>query len=423
MELIFAIIGGLIVGIGAGLLPALPVFTGPMILYYFVNEQYALLSLLVFWMTSYCGTQYFGSIATITTGIPGEESSTIYLKDLHTINPYQKLLLLYETALGSFIASITALLFIWFLLRFANPDIFPYLLSLEVQLLVFGLALLSFLVTSSQKIAVFFLICFGLAIGPKQNYSLPNVWYDLTQVFNGYTLYMVILGTIIIPSIFTESNPNTTSHVGHKKLPRGISNPFVYLRGTLIGLLAGLIPGPSASVATSYAYRFEKNKFHKIVSAETANNAAVITCCIPFFLLGIPINSNTLIMSNVMDLYSINIIEEITKHIDMLIPIMIGVSCIYFFLSTRLIDQYARIVRSLHGKMRWIMLIILLFLISMDLSYSEITWDRYFALLTGFTFLGFILNYTQINAIPFLFAIILSDKIVWLVTQSIRIYL
>ena len=69
------------------------------------------------------------------------------------------------------------------------------------------------------------------------------------------------------------------------------------------------------------------------------------------------------------------------------------------------------------------MLIILLFLISMDLSYSEITWDRYFALLTGFTFLGFILNYTQINAIPFLFAIILSDKIVWLVTQSIRIYL
>jgi len=423
MELIFAIVLGVIVGIGAGLLPALPVFTGPMLLYYFVNEQYSLLAILIFWMTSYCGTQYYGSIATITTGIPGEESSAIYLKDISALTLNQKRTLLYDTALGSAIASIAALVLLWAAIRFGSVSIFPFLLSLEVQLTVFGLAFFSFLFMNNERRWVILLcMIFGLLLGPRQNYSLPDYWYDITTLMNGYTLYMVVLGTVLIPSIFSEYS-NVISRDVHGKPVKGIISPFVYLRGTLIGCLAGLIPGPSASIATMYAYRFERNVYNKVTSAETANNAAVITCIIPFFLLGLPINQNTLIMSNIMDLYSINIIDEIVTHIDTLAVIMLGVVSFYFVMSTRLIDVYAQAVRLLHGQMKWIVLILLLTLIGMDLYYTEITYLRYGILLSFFTLVGFILQRLNVSPIPFLFSIILADKIIWLTSQAIRIYL
>ena len=40
LDLVFVSFAGILVGMLAGLLPALPVFTGPLILYYFVQDYY-----------------------------------------------------------------------------------------------------------------------------------------------------------------------------------------------------------------------------------------------------------------------------------------------------------------------------------------------------------------------------------------------
>lgn len=429
-DLVFVSFAGILVGMLAGLLPALPVFTGPLILYYFVQDYYPVEYLLVFWLASYSGTQFFGSIATITTRIPGEESAAIYLNDIDNLTTEQKRNLLYDTAMGSYIAATLSLVFVWIVVTYFGIGMFPELMSMPVQIAVYSVAiLLFFLIQPSKWLVTLVLISVGLLIGPRQNYALPNLWYDIQQLYNGYTLYMVVLGTIIFPALIDPVKRITeVEHFGRVR-NRGYSI-LAGLRSTLIGAVAGLIPGPSASVATAFAYRTGgSSSYRRILNAETANNSAVVTCALPFFLLGIPINQNTLLMSNIMDVQSLDIVSVIQETgmfgwtiFDLVIAISLCVMVIYFWLSTHLIDFYAGLVQRLHHHMRWVVALILLALIAVDLQYAEIGLGRYLMLLASFTVLGFWLRKIKVSAIPFLFAIILADKIIWLGIQASTIY-
>lgn len=413
---------GMLVGVAAGLLPALPVFTGPMILYLFVNNNYPILHLLIFWMVSYSGTQFFGSIATITTKIPGEESSAIYLPDIDRLGIEEKKHLLFDTAVGSFVAGTFSILLVWTIVMFVNPNIFPALLGYQIQLIAYLFAIFLLILSGKPRWASILLIIAGLMIGPKQNYALPVWWYDLTFFFSGYTLYMIVLGTILIPSLFVPARQIST--ISEYTIKSKIPNIWIIIKSTVIGIFAGIVPGASASIATTLAYNTQKESnnspYNKILAAETANNAAVVIVAIPFFILGLPINQNTLLMSNIMDIQSLNIIEEITKVITPLTLVMLIAFVLYFWLSTHLINWYANTVNILHNKMKWIVAIILLVLITADLQYSEITLYRYCYLLIGFTIFGFVIRFFKWSAIPFLFAVVLSDKFVWLGVQTIN---
>jgi len=430
LDLVFVSFAGILVGMLAGLLPALPVFTGPLILYYFVQDYYPVEYLLVFWLASYSGTQFFGSIATITTRIPGEESAAIYLDDIDNLTTEQKRNLLYDTALGSYIAATLSLVFVWIVVTYFGIGMFPELMSMPVQIAVYSLAiLLFFLIQPSKWPITIALIAVGLLIGPRQNYALPDVWYDIQQLYNGYTLYMVVLGTIIFPALIDPAKRITEVERFGRVRNRGYSI-LTGLRSTLIGAVAGLIPGPSASVATAFAYRTGgDSSYRRILNAETANNSAVVTCALPFFLLGLPINQNTLLMSNIMDVQSLDIVSAIQETgmfgwtiFDLVIAISLCVMVIYFWLSTHLIDFYAGLVQRLHHHMRWVVALILLALIAVDLQYAEIGLGRYLMLLASFTVLGFWLRKLKISAIPFLFAVILADKVIWLGIQASAIY-
>ena len=429
IELIAVAILGIVVGIAAGLLPVLPVFTGPLILYYFVGDYYPLEYLLIFWLASYSGTQFFGSISTITTKIPGEESSAIYLKDIDYLTHDQKRNLLYDTALGSWLASTVSLIFVWLVVKYLGVSYFPELLSLPVQLSVYALAIGLFFFIGNNWTVTALLIAVGLFIGPRQNYALPPMWYDVQQVFNVYTLYMVVLGTILFPSIFDKVEKLPHIEKFGKVRSRGYS-VLTGLKSSLIGAIAGLIPGPSASVATAFAYKTAgESRYKRILNAETANNSAVITCAIPFFLMGLPINQNTLLMSNIMDVQSLNIIHAILEPgifglpvLDVVMGASLIIMLIYFWLSTHLIDFYAGIVQKLHNRMRWVVALLLIAMVGIDIQFAEINLIKYFVLLSGFTAFGFLLKRYRISAIPFLFALILADKIIWLGIQTIAIY-
>lgn len=429
IELIIVALLGIAVGMFAGLLPVLPVFTGPLILYYFVHDYYAVEYLLVFWLASYSGTQFFGSIATITTKIPGEESSAIYLKDIDALTTEQKRNLLYDTALGSWLAGTLSLIFVWLVVKYVGVAQFPELLSMPVQIVFYSLAILLFFFIGHNWLATALLIALGLVIGPRQNYALPQTWYDIQQMFNGYTLYMVVLGTILFPSVFEKvQQVKATERFGTLRSPGyGL---WAGIKSSIIGAVAGLIPGPSASIATAFAYKTGGTSAYKrILNAETANNSAVITCAIPFFLIGLPINQNTLLMSNIMDVQSLNIVQAILEPgmfgmpvIDLVMLVSLIVLVVYFWLSTHLIDLYAGLVQRLHHRMRWVVLLLLTAMVGFDLQYAEISAPHYFTLLAGFTAFGFLLKRIGVSAIPFLFALILADKIIWLGIQAFTIY-
>ena len=430
IELLLITLLGVFVGVLTGLLPALPVYTGPFLLYYF-HSNFPIEHLIVFWLAVVSGSQFFGSVAVITTRIPGEESSAIYLNDLLVLDDHNKNILLYHTALGSFIAGLVAVIFTWTFINLININVLPTLMGASIQLVIYTIAILSFFFIDKRVLWTLGLITLGILIGPKNNYALPDWWYQVQFVFQGYTFYMIILGTLLIPEILsiTQKHPRTSSYHIDKNSK---FNYFHGIKDSIIGAIVGLIPGPSASIGATYAYRLAGNDTkQRIISAETANNGSVISSALPLLLLGLPINQNTLLMSNLMYVKSIflpEVILEPSSVISSLTVIevaLVGLSIslvIYYMLSTHLINFYVKLVEMLHYKIKWILVGIISILVWIDVYTSEITISHYLTLLCFFMMIGIILKHYRVSAIVFLFSIILSDKLIWLGIQNFKLY-
>lgn len=430
IEFIAVIIAGIVVGILTGLLPALPVFTGPFLLYYFYNDL-PLEHLLTFWLAVVSGSQFFGSVSTITTGIPGEESALVYIKDLDDFSLAEKNSLLYSTALGSLVAGVISTAFLWLCVSYINLTDIPWLNGLTFQLLIYTVALVGFLYIDKKYLWTICLMCLGLLIGPKQNYALPQSWYAFQELVQGYTFYMLVLGTIVIPDVLMSNN--SQFHIGEKfeAIRSKTYSMWQGMKSSVLGMFAGLIPGPSASLASIAAYKTAgTDPSKKIIAAETANNSSVITCAIPLLILAIPINQNALIMSNILDLKGITIYEAILApsfipgvSVLSVVSIALVFSLVLFYLlSTHLINLYSNLIISLHHRMKIVLMSIISILIAADLYSNEITLGPYLILLSAFIGLGMLLKIKKVSPLPFLFAAILGDKLIWLYIQFFKIY-
>lgn len=430
ITLISIILAGIFVGILTGLLPALPVYIGPFILYYFHNDL-SLEYLLVFWLVVVSGSQFFGSVATITTKIPGEESALVYLKDLDYLTLDERRILLYQTAVGSLIAGITSTVFLYVALQFVNLDNLPFLSSVKFQIALYTITLISLLYASKNYFWTVLLICLGFVISPQNNYAINATWFEIKTLFQGYTFFMVLLGVMIIPQVFTNYNSQTAYNSQLNQITRRTQNLWLSVKSTILGIMAGLVPGPSATTASVLAYKTTTtgNK-DRIVAAETANNSSVITCALPLLAFSLPINQNTLIMSNLADLKSLFLPSAIFENsfvgtltvLDITTISLLVSLVIYYFLSTHLIDFYARLIVNLHSRIKFVMISIVAVLIGIDLYTAETTVVSYLTLLTFFTTIGFILKFKNVSPLPLLFTIILGDKLIWLYLQAYKLY-
>lgn len=426
-DLLFVSFSGIIVGILTGLLPALPTFTGPFLLYHF-HSNLPIEHLIVFWLTVCSGSQFFGSVATITTRIPGEESSLIYINDLKNFSVQEKNKLLHDTALGSFVASLMAIVFIYLMVHYVNSNIMPWLLGLKFQMVIYTLAILGFFFVEKKFWWTLLMIVLGIILSPNNNYVLPDLWYEVQYLVEGRTLYMVILGTLLIPTVVFSDNRKAKIE-GNFVATRSPYDFILGIKSSLIGIVAGLIPGPSAAIGAIGAYRSAgKETRKKIIGAETANNSSILTSAIPLLILGLPINQNTLIMSNLFDMRGVTITEWILQPgvlglsvIDSALIVVAISLYLFLILSTRLINFYTWLIIVLHYQMRIILLAILLLLIALDIFSNEITLTQYIVLLTGFTIFGFILKKHDVSPLPFLFAIMLGNKLIWTYIQFIKL--
>lgn len=430
LTLTLVVLGAMLTGILTGLLPALPVYIGPFILYYF-NTNLPLEYLLIFWLVVVSGSQFFGSVATITTRIPGEDSALIYLKDLDGLSLVEKQSLLYKTAQGSLLAGILSTVFLYVLLQYVNLESMPYLASVKFQIIVYTATIASFLFVNRHFVWTVFLLTLGTLISPQSNYTLHPAWFEFTRLFSGFSFFMVLLGILIIPEIYNQHKIKADA-VDEKY--QALRNKFSFVSGikaSVIGMLAGLIPGPSATTAAVAAYKTAgKDTKDKIVAAETANNGSVISCALPLLAFALPINQNTIMMSNLADIRSIFLPSAIFNSsfvngltvLDITVIALLFALVLYYFLSTHLIDWYVKLVLLLHHQMKFILFAVVGLLVAADLYTSETTTMQYFSLLGLFTLLGLWLKKKNISPIPLLFAIILGDKLIWLYVQSYKLY-
>jgi putative tricarboxylic transport membrane protein len=314
---LFACFIGVLVGTIVGVLPGIgPV--GAMAL--LLPSTFALhpATALIMLAGIYYGAMYGGSTTSILVNVPGEAGSVVTLLDGYQMTRRGRAgAALAIAAVGSFVAGSIGVVGImlaanWLAdlaVQFGPPEYFAITLG--------GLLLLSRL-TGGSIVHAFVMVAIGLALGTVGMDSisaLRRFTFGSVQLAQGVDLVPVIMGIYGVTEVFllaeegiTRTNIRTVRL--RELLPtreewRQSAAPIV--RGSVVGFLTGLVPGPAAVLSTFISYTLEK-KVSKtperfgtgvvagVAGPEAANNAATAGAMVPLLSLGIPFSPATAIL-------------------------------------------------------------------------------------------------------------------------------
>lgn len=417
---IVTLFAGIMAGMLVGLFPAMPIALGMMLIFPFADMM-SVFEIFVYWAAVIIGSQYFGSVAAITTGVPGETSSLIYINAIKPLGISDRLKLILYTARGSLVASVAASIVCVAVFLIGSYDFMFWFNKIWVKAVIFALALGFFIYLSTNRLAAAILIGIGLLLGPKNNYALPDSWFALQMIFQNTTFFSMALGLLIVPELFKKYNEdhwrskNDTNEVGNMPWSSAV-------KGGIIGSFVGLIPGPSATLSSNIAYQSERDLSRRVTAAESANNSAMITSMLPLLIVGIPITIGEVIVLQILqtklvDWPDFSDVDGIGRMLIQIQLICAGLAVVYYFLSTRLIDFYGRMLHLLQSRFRVILSILIAVLAFVDFYYSELGIVKYVLLFLFFSSIGLWLDRKNIDPIPMLFAFILGDKVIWTAMQ------
>ncbi len=254
------------------------------------------------------GAMYGGSTTSILVNIPGEAASAITCIDGYQMARQGRAgPALGIAAFGSFIAGtigVVALMIVAppvaeFALKFGPPEIFA--------VMVFGLTILNYL-SSGSLIKAFMIAIVGLFIG-MIGIDIAGIYrftFGIPDFYDGIGLVPVLMGLFGISEVLLNLERVITRQVFEERIKGLLPNKEDWkasakpiARGTLIGFLMGVIPGPSNTISSFISYamekrfskhpeRFGKGAIEGVAGPESANNSACAGNFIPVLTLGIP---------------------------------------------------------------------------------------------------------------------------------------
>lgn len=302
-------VAGVVLGTLVGVLPGIgPI--GAMSVLLGVTTQVGPTGSLILFAGVYFGSTYGGSTTSILLNIPGEASSVVTAIDGHEMTKRGRSgAALSIAAVSSFVAGTLSIVG---LMLFA-----PTLSSLAVRLgppeylalCLAGLLLLAALSHGSTPRALV-MIALGLAVG---TIGMDPASGDLrftfgsTTLSQGFSFIALVMGVFGIAEALTMTAsahraPSVRAPAMRELLPtraEAREAAPAALRGSGIGFLLGLVPGPAAVLSTFASYvaekklsrrpeRFGKGAVAGVAGPEAANNAAAGAAFIPLMVLGIP---------------------------------------------------------------------------------------------------------------------------------------
>jgi putative tricarboxylic transport membrane protein len=308
---------GVLVGTIVGILPGIgPV--GAMAL--LLPSTYALspATALIMLAGIYYGSMYGGSTTSILVNVPGEAASVVTAMDGYQMTKQGRAgAALAVAAVGSFIAGSIGVVGIalaasWladFALRFGPPEYFAMTVS--------GLALLSRL-SGGSVLQGLLMVALGLALGTVGMEPISAVrrfTFGSLRLAQGIELVPVIMGLYGVAEVLLIAERGikraSIASVRLRELfPTGEEwrrSGWPIARGSVVGFVMGLVPGPATVLATFVSYmlerrvsrtpeRFGKGAIEGVAGPEAANNAATAGAMVPLLSLGIPFSPATAIL-------------------------------------------------------------------------------------------------------------------------------
>ncbi len=276
----------------------------------------------------YYGAMYGGSITSILIRTPGEVASAVTALDGHEMAKRGEAgPALATSAVGSFVGGTLAVLGLVFL----SPvlvDVATSIGAAEYAILMVGaLALTTSLITGSRVkalISVLFGMCVGV-IGIDPQDSVNRWTFGSIELSDGVDIALLAMALFAIPEALRHLSLGDRSAsqalaiqkawMSRTDLRRSAAP---YARGTLVGFLAGVLPGLGPTLGTFASYSLErrvakgerrrlfgKGAIEGVAGPETANNAGVGGAMVPMLALAIPGSATTALLLFVYQMYGL----------------------------------------------------------------------------------------------------------------------
>jgi putative tricarboxylic transport membrane protein len=320
---ILAIFGGVSIGIFFGAIPGLTIVMAVALTlpFAFKLEPLTAISLL---LAVYVGAIYGGSIAAILLNTPGTPASACTALDGFPLTKKGKAgkalqMANWASCVGDLISTLVVIMICPLLaniaLYFGSPEYFALIIfAISIIAGVAGKSLIKGLISG----ALGFLVAM-VGIDPVAGFGRFD--FGSLQLLKGFSFVPLLIGIFAIPEVILQLNRSRTMKgkaritiiesldlTGNRLTWSEFKGSFRHmLRGGIIGLMLGIIPGlgptPSSFVSYERAKRSSKNpeefgngSLEGVAAAEAGNNGVNGATLVPLLTLGIPGDIITAVM-------------------------------------------------------------------------------------------------------------------------------
>ncbi|HBB17006.1 MAG TPA: transporter [Syntrophus sp. (in: bacteria)] len=373
------------------------------------------------------GSQYGGSTTSILVNIPGEAASVVTCLDGYQMARQGRAgKALGIAAIGSFIGGTFGVI----LLQLMAPPIAVFALNFGpsefVAIILFSLTLLAYLAAGSM-IKAYAMAALGMIIGSVGIDSvsgLTRFTFGIPELYEGIGLVPLVMGIFGVGEILNNieeayKRDVFKAQIG-KLLPniqdfRDSAKPIA--RGSVLGFLVGIIPGPGNIISSFVSYTLEK-RFSKhpenfgkgaiegVAGPETANNAATAGAFIPLLTLGIPTSATMALLLGALRVHGV--IPGpllITEHPDIFWGVIFSMylgNIMLLVLNLPLIGMWVKVLKVPYGYLfPLILLFCLVGVYAGNASFIDIN------IMILFGIFGYLMRKTGFEAAPLIFAYIM----------------
>ena len=381
-------------------------------------------------MTSvYYGAMYGGRISSILLNIPGDEPALMTTLDGYPMARQGKASeALVLSGVASFVGAMAATIGLILLAPLLAKIAFLFGPAEYFALFLLAFSTLGSVASGNQaKSAMAAAIGLGMAmIGLDGNTGMERLTFGSLHLLEGIDFLVAIVGLFAVTEVFffIESQ-GKSSAIGVKVTKITIPvkeimfSRMAMVRGTVIGFIAGILPGAGASLGSFLAYAAEKRLAgdkgdfgngdpRGVAAPEAGNNAAAGGALIPMLTLGVPGSGTTAVLLAL--LMTLNITPGPTLFVDRpdvvwgLIAALLIANVVLLILNVPMVRIFVRVL-SVPPQVLLPAVTMISFVGIYSLSGSSFD----LLMMIAFGMLGYVLRKLGVPTVPIILGILLGN--------------
>ncbi|MEJ2000197.1 MAG: tripartite tricarboxylate transporter permease [Maritimibacter sp.] len=380
----------------------------------------------------YYGAMYGGRISSILLNIPGDEPAMMTCLDGHPMAQAGRAgEALALSGIASFVGAFIAT---WGLILLAPQLVkFALLFGPAEYFALFALAFatLGGVASSNQAKAAFAaMLGLGLSVvGVDTQTGVPRLSFGEVHLYDGLDFLVAIVGLFALSEVFVflEHKHGKSDAEGHK-IEIGRLTPSwsllkyctpSMLRSSLVGFVAGVLPGAGASLGSFLAYSMEKRLVDRegtfgkgdprgVAAPEAGNNGAAGGALVPMLALGVPGSGTTAVLLAV--LLSLNITPGpllFQNNADVVWGLIAALFIANFMLLAMNIPMVGLFTRILLIPPRILMPVVAMVSFVGIYGISGSTFDL--EVMIGFGVMGWVLRKLDVPLVPIILGMLLGN--------------